>query len=460
MAGMLAGALVLASGCVLAPEEAKDEQARLDNAGTGYKQPFEKRELPEIPAEPTWRDVLHRAFLANGDLEAAYHEWAMAVSRIQQAGAYPNSSVSLGFEYMFSGESMKAWDRTTLSAGFDSSESLLLPNKVYQSGKIATRDAQAAGERFAAAKFQLQRRVLNAWVDYALMAEKVRIQRENTSLLKLLNETAEGRVRAGGSQQDLLRTDIEFRIADDELRTMESELPRMRAMLNAMLGRSPDASLTAPPALPLPRTVPADDAALLAVGVGTNPELKALAFERTGRRDALERARMEYLPDINPFAAITGDVSQVIGADVMLPTVIPRIKGMVKEARADLRRVDAMARQTRLDRAAEYVAAVYALRNTERQAALFERQVLPSAQRVLESVRQSYSNGTGGYLDLIEAQRTLLDVRLTIAEAKAAREKHLADLEALAGVDIETINQKSTTQPSTQPATRAEANHE
>jgi outer membrane protein TolC len=291
------------------------------------------------------------------------------------------------------------------------------------------------------------------------MAEKVRIQRENTSLLKLLNETAEGRVRAGGSQQDLLRTDIEFRMADDELRTMESELPRMRAMLNAMLGRSPDALLSAPSASPQPRSVPADDATLLAVGVGANPELKALAFEQTGRRDALERARMEYLPDINPFAAITGDVSQVIGADVMLPTVIPRIKGMVKEARADLRRVDAMARQTRLDRAAEYVAAVYALRNTERQAALFERQVLPSAQRVLENVRQSYSNGTGGYLDLIDAQRTLLDVRLTIAEAKAAREKHLADLEALAGVDIETIK-TSTTQPSTQPATRAEANHE
>jgi outer membrane protein TolC len=205
--------------------------------------------------------------------------------------------------------------------------------------------------------------------------------------------------------------------------------------------------------------VPADDAALLAAGVGASPELKALAFEQTGRRDALERARMEYLPDINPFAAITGDVSQVIGADVMLPTVIPRIKGMVKEARADLRRVDAMARQTRLDRAAEYVAAVYALRNTERQAALFEKQVLPSAQRVLENVRQSYSAGTGGYLDLIEAQRTLLDVRLTIAEAKAAREKHLADLEALAGVDIETI-ETSTTQPTTQPATRAEAHHE
>jgi outer membrane protein TolC len=436
-------------GCVLAPKEAKDEQARLDSAGEPFRQPVEKRQLPELPDQPTWQDVLRRAFLANGDLEAAYWEWAMAVARIQQAGSYPNSPVSVGFEYMFSDESMKAWDRTTLSAGFDAGESLLLPNKVYQSGKVATRDAQAAGERFAAAKFALQRRILNAWIDYTLLGEQVRIQRENAALLKLLNETAAGRVQAGGPQQDLLRTDIEHRMSEDELRTMESELPRMRAMLNAMLGRAADAPLPPPTTMPAPRSVPVDDAALLAVGVDANPELKAFAHETQGRRDALERARMEYLPDVNPFAAITGDVTQVVGVDVMLPTVLPRIRGMVKESRSDLRRVQAMARQTRLDRAAEYVAAVYALRNSERQAALFEKQVLPAAQRVLENARQSYTSGTGMYLDLIEAQRTLLDVRLTIAEAKAAREKSLADLEALAGVDIETLR-TPTTLPTTQ----------
>ena len=438
----------LLSGCVLAPREAKQEQSRLQDVGRTYRQPFEKRQLPELPAEPTWRELLRRAFLANGELEAAYWEWSMAVSRIQQAGSYPNSPVMLGFEYMFSDESMKSWDRTTLMAGFNAGESLLLPNKVYQSGKVGTRDAQAAGERFAAAKFALQRRVLNAWIDYALLAEQVRIQRENAALLKLLNETAAGRVQAGGPQQDLLRTDIEYRMSDDELRTMESELPRMRAVLNALIGRPADARLPPPPALPQERPGPADDAALLALGVEANPQLKALALKTTGRRDALERARMEYLPDVNPFAAITGDVTQAVGVDVMLPTVLPRIRGMVKEARADLRRVQAMARQTRLDRSAEYVAAVYALRNSERQAALFEQQILPAAQRVLENVRQAYTAGIAMYLDLIEAQRTLLEVRLTITESKAAREKSLADLEALAGADVETFG-RSTTQPTT-----------
>ncbi|HTL30296.1 MAG TPA: TolC family protein [Tepidisphaeraceae bacterium] len=457
-AGLIIAAVLVLAGCVLAPKEAASEEARLKEAGAPYQQNPEKRSLPELPAQPTWRDVLHRAFLANGELEATYHEWAMAVSRIQQVGAYPNSSVSIGYEYMFSDESMKAWNRTTLSAGFDASESLLFPTKVYQSGKVATRDAQAAGERFAAAKFDLQRRVLNAWIDYALMNERVRIQRENASLLGMLKDTAAGRVRAGSSQQDLLRTDIEFRMSENELATMQSELNRMRSMLNAMIGREAEAPLS-PPAVVESRPVPASDSALFEIGVSANPELKALAMETAGRKDALERARMEYIPDVNPFAMITGDVEKVLGADIMLPTVLPRINGMIKEARADLARVQAMTRQKQLDRAAEYVATVYALRNSERQASLFERQILPNAQRVLDSVRQSYTNGTGAYLDLIEAQRTLLNVQLTIAEAKAAREKSLADLEALAGIDFETLARPTTTPSttqSTQPTTRTE----
>ena len=53
MSGMLVAALLLAGGCVLAPKEAKDEQARLDDAGVVYKPPFEKRPLPELPSEPS-----------------------------------------------------------------------------------------------------------------------------------------------------------------------------------------------------------------------------------------------------------------------------------------------------------------------------------------------------------------------------------------------------------------------
>jgi outer membrane protein, heavy metal efflux system len=77
---------------------------------------------------------------------------------------------------------------------------------------------------------------------------------------------------------------------------------------------------------------------------------------------------------------------------------------------------------------------------------VFERDVIPLALRTTELARQGYSNGSVTYLDLIDAQRTLLEARLMLAEAVTAREKRLAEVEELAGVDIEVISdQKSAT---------------
>src|SRR5436305_11064123 len=125
------------TGCVLAPPGAKQEQAKLERAGQPYEQPFDRRTLPDLPPDPQWSDVLRRAFLANGDLEAAYFDWAMAVHRIQQAGGYPNTPLALGFSYMFSAERIKSFDRATFTAQPDPMENLAFPLKTYQAGAVA-----------------------------------------------------------------------------------------------------------------------------------------------------------------------------------------------------------------------------------------------------------------------------------------------------------------------------------
>ena len=152
---------VALTGCALTPDGTKQEQAKLEEAGRPYEPPFGQRVLPELTASPTWREVLSRAFLANGDLEAAYFEWKAAVQRVEMASAYPNSNVQVGYSYMFSSEKMKTFDRQTFSFGFDPSMNLSFPTKVQQKGKVALDEARAAGERFRTAKFDLQRRVLS-----------------------------------------------------------------------------------------------------------------------------------------------------------------------------------------------------------------------------------------------------------------------------------------------------------
>jgi outer membrane protein TolC len=118
---------------------------------------------------------------------------------------------------------------------------------------------------------------------------------------------------------------------------------------------------------------------------------------------------------------------------------VPAIRASIEEARAMLRSTEAMARQLRSDRAASFVAALYAMRNAEKLVSLYRDTVLPKAEQALASSRQAYAAGQIAFVELIDSQRTLLDVRLMIAQARVEREKRLAELEALAGVDVEGI---------------------
>jgi len=292
-----------------------------------------------------------------------------------------------------------------------------------------------------------------------LHAYKLQIEEENLALLKVLADTAADRLAVAGNQQDLLRAQTQYRMAQNELANMQAEHQSMVAMLNGMLSRDASAPLDLPETLPDPRPLRASDAQLIAMATTSNPQLERLAREVAGRQDALELARMGYIPDINPFAAITGDVSQTIGAMVIVPTTIPEIRGRIDEMRSMLHASQAMLRQAKFEKPAAFVASLYVMRNSERQAVLLERTILPSAEQALASARDRYSAGQGSFADVITAQRTVLDIRMAVAEARVEREKRLAEMEALAGVDIETLSATAATQPATRP-TNPPATHE
>ena len=430
---VLALALSL-GGCVLAPPGTREEQRRLDAAGRPYEPPVERRSVPELPPQPTWRDVLQRAFLANGDLEAAYFDWKASMARIPQVATYPNTNLAPSFSYMFSGGRMKAWDRTTVNVGFDPMENLSFPTKVAAAG----RGRAGAG----------------AGVRQAVRGPEVRASAEGADGLPRT-----GPARGEDSRPDGQRVPAEAAsptppptgyVPAATSRTCSGRRPstgwprtnwrrcgrstwRCGRCSTACSARPHDAPLDLPPGLPEPRPVAVDDARLIAAATDASPELGRLARDVAGRTDALELARMGFIPDINPFAAFTGGVSQTVGAMLIIPTTIPEIRGRIDEARAMLRASEAMLRQARSDRAASFVAALYVMRNSERQVEVFRTTILPRAEQAMASSRQAYATGQGTFTDLIDAQRTLLDVRLMIAEARVEREKRLAELESIAG---------------------------
>lgn len=432
---LLGGAL---AGCALRPAGERDERERAASLGRHYEEPADLAPLDQN-AGPD--DYLRYAFLKNADLEARYWEWRSALEQIPQDSSWPNAAVS--FSYMFSKGNMKAWDRTTLGVTNDPMSDLPFPTKLLTAGRIALENARAAGLRFEEAKFLLQGRVLAAYFDLALLGEEIRIQKENIAILSQVVGQAEVRVRAGTSgQQDLLKAQTEMELAGNDLKNLESRVPPLAARMNSLLGRPSDAPVPLPPALPAPRPVPVTDADLIRIGSERSPELAALAREVAGRKEALSLARQAYIPDFGVSLDVNGSIAKTVGAMVTVPLRLEAIRGGIEQARANLRATRAAQLQYERDLAASFVLNLYVLRNDERQVALFGASILPRTRQTIEIAQTAYAAGRLGFIDLLDAQRTYLDVRLTLAQLKMEREKALASIETWSAVDVETMGSR------------------
>ena len=435
LALLAAALLLLLAGCALRPAGEKQERAALAQAGKPWEQPVA---LPALPQTPTLDDYLQRAFLANADLQAQYWQWRAAIEQVPQDTSFP--AVAIPFSFMFSKGSMNLWDRTTLGVQNDPMTNILYPTKLKTAGLRALDEARAAGSRFQQAKFTLQGQVVSTYWDLALLAETIRIQKDNVALLTMIEQLTATRVKASAATQaELLNAQTELDLAQNDLANLNARVPGLVARLNALLGREAQAPVPLPAALPAPRPLPVADDKLIQLGSERSPELAALVHEVAGRQDALSLARQAHLPDFSLMASITGNVQQMVGGMIVLPTRLEAIKAGIEQAQANLKAAEAARTQYARDLASSFILNLYVLRNDERQIALFEDTILPRSLQAVQVAQTAYANNRLTFADLIGTERTLLDVKLVLAQLRTEREKALSAIETWSAVDVETL---------------------
>jgi len=86
--------------------------------------------------------------------------------------------------------------------------------------------------------------------------------------------------------------------------------------------------------------------------------------------------------------------------------------------------------------AGEVSMALYDYEDAQRKISLYERKLIPKAKETLAAYEAAFRTGTAGFLDLIDAERVLLEFELTVERAIADRAQHLAKLEMLLGRDL------------------------
>ena len=418
---------MLAASCALHPRGEREEREAAKIA-----MPVEPAALPP---DASLEQLLNYAYAANPGIRVAYWEWVSAIEAIPQE-ASPGTDLAVSVESMFE-DGETSLSRTTLGLGNDPMSNIPWPGKLSTAGKRALEEARAAGWRFQNAKLELRTRLLGAYLDYALLAEDLRLKEADLGLLEQSAGVAETKVRSGSSSNaELLAARNERDLAASDLATLQSRVPGQAASINALLGRDPGEPIALPLQLPAERALPYSDEEIASFISERNPEITALAHDVAARELAVKLMKQQYIPDFG--LNVQGDLeglAQSLMAMATVPVVRREaIEASIRQARAELEASRAARQEAQNDLGASALMALYDLRNVEREIGLLTNTVIPRAGQAVETARVEYRTGRIPLGDLIERQRAVLDLRVMLAELRIEREKQLLEIEMAAGL--------------------------
>jgi outer membrane protein TolC len=373
-------------------------------------------------------------------VEAANPELAMARAKAEAFGArvaqsWTPDSPTVEFERMYGQVQRSPLDGEERS--WVVRQQLAAPPVLYWKRQTAARAARAEGQRVLAKRNELAARARQTFAMLRLSWVEREVLDESIAILRRAARVAESKVAGGkASQTDALKAQTELSRMLGMREAVERSVTATEAELSALMGRRPG-----PLARPAPAaTQPPPALAALEGEAAGRPELRAAVLDGDRAAAAASAARAEWLPMLmagyrRRSAPMTGRTH-----DAMLGLSVPlwawRPAAMVKEADAERRMAVSEAEAMRLDTAAMVRASHERLLASLRLAEVYRTAVLPQAEAALATAEKAYASDRGGFLDFLDAQRTLIDLTLERERALADAEARRADLARAVGKEL------------------------
>lgn len=391
--------------------------------------------VPPVDAQGriTLRDALSLALLQSPELASFGWEVRAREARLLQTGQRPNPVAGLLVEDLAADSVVRPQATVQLS------QLIELGGKRAARQKLAGLNRDLAEWDFEAARLDLLTRVTAAYLDVLGSQQSVALTEKNRALVEQLLHTVSARVEAGVvSPIEQTKAGVALATARIDEQRARRGLAADRSRLSALWGRttavfeSVEGDLTALPA------VPALD--LLQRQLAQSPELARWAAEIAQREAAraVETARGRVDVTVTAGYRRFTDIDSnalVIGASVPLP-LFDRNRAAIQEASHRMAKAHQEQRAAEARVSAQLAIAYSALANAHDEAAALAAQVLPGARSAFTAIEEGYRLGRFGYLDVLDAQRTLVAAEGQHLRALTDVHKAIAQVERLIGMPL------------------------
>ncbi len=381
-----------------------------------------------VGAQPLTLDAaLQTAFANNPDLAAAQWEIGIAEGARQQAGLIPNPVAS--------------WDaedtrRSTRTTTVKLSQTLELGGKRSARIDVASRAQDAAALTLAQRRNALRADVIDNYYGALRAQERLDLAQRSMNVAERGLAVANGRVTAGKTSP------VEANRAQVQLSEMRLELNRAQIGLTdayRRLATSTGSAVTdfqavagqnqLTPALP--------PVAHLLARLEQTAELRLAELSILQNEASVGLEKAQRIPDLDVSIGSQYDASvrervNLVGVSMPIP-LFNRNQGNVLAAtrRADQARDLRNAAELRLRTETRQALDLWQTANTEVRA--FNQQILPAAQSAVDSATRGFEMGKFSFLDVLDAQRTLIAARTQYLTATAQATEAWVRIERIYG---------------------------
>lgn len=382
-------------------------------------------------------DALALALARSPDLASFSWRIRAAEAQLLQAGLRPNPELGFRAEDLGVSGVFRGVDQAEVTV--ELSQLVELGGKRTARIDQASTDQELAGWDYEIQRIEVLTRTAQAFVAVLVAQAQLALAEESTRLAEAVIDAVAVRVRAGGtSPVELIKARVALASAEVEREEARHALHLARSQLAAAWGSTEPRFSRADGPLDQVRSVPSLPA--LKRKLERSPELARWATEILQRRAAIALEEARSVPDVTARGGYKrlfdpDENTFVLGVSIPLP-VLNRNQGAILEARTRLAQAREDRRATEVRLVTALTAACESLETAHIEITALRSKILPGAEQAFATLNAGYREGRFSYLEVLDAQRTLIAARRQYVRALGDYHHAVAAVERLLGEPV------------------------
>jgi cobalt-zinc-cadmium efflux system outer membrane protein len=302
--------------------------------------------------------------------------------------------------------------------------------------EVAALTKELADWNYETKRVDVLTQVSQAFIEALTAQQRLILTKQTQELANQMMVTTSARVQAGKvSPVEETKAKVVLASVQFELLRAQREMEAARKRLAATWGNTEPRFAAVKGDLDAVMSLPSLDS--LRRRLDNNPDLARWATEITQREALISVEKSKAIPDVTATVGASkylmpNDYALVVGFSMPLP-VFNRNQGGIREAEHRLSRAEEDHRSAEV-RITTLLNTIYQKLSTAyAEVSALRQDILPGAQSAYDAAREGYRFGKFGFLDVLDAQRTLFGAKSQYLLALSDYHKSAVELERLIG---------------------------